>query len=286
LFLRLSFFRPYAVAGEHTREAGPRFPDRIVISTANIVTARIFFNVLLCHNTVKNSMLSFTVCIPAAGSGDRMRSATPKQYLVIAGKPVLYHTLALFASMKECERIVIATDDRARIRSITDEGTWDTPIDIVLGGARRQDSVQKAVSAVESDKSIVLIHDAARPCVRQEHVRAVASAVKRYGAALLAMPARDTLKRVSGTTIVETLDRSSIWHAQTPQGARAGALREAFAAAARDGVEGTDDVYLLERRGVHVAVVSGSATNLKITEAGDLVLAEAILSARQRGVVL
>ncbi len=228
-------------------------------------------------------MHPFTVCIPAAGSGSRMKSALPKQYLSIAGHPVLLHTLMLFDSIDECRRIVIATDDRERIRTVIDERLWRVEIDVVLGGTRRQDSVEKAISAVEDDREIVLVHDAARPCVRSGHVRDVVKAVARHGAAVLAVPARDTLKRVVDGRVVETVDRDTIWQAQTPQGARAGIFREAFAAALRDGINATDDVSLLERLGIAVAIVRGSATNLKITEVADLILAEAILAARLKG---
>lgn len=228
-------------------------------------------------------MHTFTVCIPAAGSGSRMKSALQKQYLNIAGLPVLLHTLTLFESVRECRRIVIATDDRERINAVLKLHEWSVEIDIVLGGERRQDSVEKAISSVEDDKEIVLVHDAARPCVTKAQVRAVAEAVARHGAAVMAVPARDTLKRVEGEQVVETVDRSTIWQAQTPQGARAGVFREAFAAAVLDGFEATDDASLLERLGIPVHIVAGATTNMKITEPADLVIAEAILTARLRG---
>jgi 2-C-methyl-D-erythritol 4-phosphate cytidylyltransferase len=227
------------------------------------------------------TMHRFTVCIPAAGSGTRMKSDEPKQYLTIAGAPVLLHTLAVFDAIDECRRIVIATDDREKIRSVLSQCEWRVDIDIVLGGERRQDSVEKALSAVEKDKEIVLVHDAARPCVKRSHIAGVVEAVARHDAAVLAIPARDTLKHVENGVIIETVDRALIWQAQTPQGARAGIFREAFTAATRDGFEATDDMSLLERIGVQVHVVSGSASNLKITEPEDLLLAEAILTERQ-----
>jgi 2-C-methyl-D-erythritol 4-phosphate cytidylyltransferase len=211
-----------------------------------------------------------------------MKSDEPKQYLTIAGAPVLLHTLAAFNAIDECRRIVIATDDREKIRSVLGQREWRVDIDIVLGGERRQDSVEKALSAVEKDREIVLVHDAARPCVKRSHIASVVEAVARQGAAVLAIPARDTLKRVEDGVIVETEDRTLIWQAQTPQGARAGVFREAFAAATRDGFEATDDMSLLERIGVPVHVVLGSASNLKITEPEDLLLAAAILTDRER----
>lgn len=211
-----------------------------------------------------------------------MKSDAPKQYLHVAGAPVLHHTLAAFDAIDECRRIIIATDDREKIRTVLEHRSWRADIDIVLGGERRQDSVEKALSAVEKDREIVLVHDAARPCVKRGHIAGVVDAVARYGAAVLAIPVRDTLKRVEAGVICETVDRTMLWQAQTPQGARAGVFREAFAAATRDGFAATDDVSLLERIGVQVHLVPGAASNLKITEAEDLLLAEAILLERER----
>lgn len=211
-----------------------------------------------------------------------MKSDAPKQYLQVAGAPVLFHTLVAFDAIEECRRIIIATDDREKIRAVLGNRSWRANIDIVLGGERRQDSVEKALSAVENDREIVLVHDAARPCVKRNHIAGVVDAVARHGAAVLAIPARDTLKRVEAGVISETVDRAMIWQAQTPQGARAGVFREAFTAAIRDDFAATDDVSLLERIGVQVHVVAGSASNLKITEPEDLLLAEAILIERER----
>ena len=212
-----------------------------------------------------------------------MHAALPKQYLPIMGAPVLLHTLAVFEEIGSCVRIVIATDDRERTRGVIDLRGWTTPIDIVLGGERRQDSVEKAISAIDDDSCIVLVHDAARPCVLAEHVLAVVEAVAAFGAAVLAVPARDTLKRIGGGAVLETLGRSEIRQGQTPPGARAGLFRAAFSSAMRDGIDATDDVSLLERLGIPVHIVRGASTNLKITETSDLLLAEAILRARARG---
>ena len=227
-------------------------------------------------------MTPFTVCIPAAGAGTRMNSPVPKQYLPLCGRPVILHTLDVFDTMPGCVHIVIATDDRETLMPMLADAALSTPVTVVQGGALRQDSVANALAAVEEADSVVLVHDAARPCVRAADVQAVAEAVAEYGAALLALPARDTLKEVRGGLVQGTIDRSVVWQAQTPQGARASLLRRAFAQVnARRQV--TDDVALIEALGEAVHVVQGSAGNLKITSPEDIPLAEAILRSEGRG---
>ncbi|MBE0644434.1 MAG: 2-C-methyl-D-erythritol 4-phosphate cytidylyltransferase [Bacteroidetes bacterium] len=225
-------------------------------------------------------MNSFIVCIPAAGIGRRMDSDTPKQYLHLHGRPLLAHTINVFDGMPECAGIVLAVDDETAARRLVESCAPRVPVQIVAGGLRRQDSVANALAVCGEDDTIVLVHDAARPCVTRAHVRAVAEAVHQHGAALLALPARDTIKEVHAGLVRATLDRTVIWQAQTPQGARAGLLRIAFAEALRKGIEATDDVSLLEAMDVPVHVVEGSPNNIKITTREDLVIAEAILKLR------
>jgi 2-C-methyl-D-erythritol 4-phosphate cytidylyltransferase len=227
-------------------------------------------------------MSTFSVLIPAAGSGTRLGADRPKQYLPLLGMPVLLHTLAVFDAIEDCASVVIASDDPSTVQALLATRGWRVSVQVVPGGARRQDSVANALAALPDDDGIVLIHDAARPCVEADHVRAVAETVRRHGAALLAIPARDTIKHVQDDVVCHTVPRSALWLAQTPQGATAARLREAFAHARAHGIEATDDVELLERIGVRVHVVRGSAGNLKITEALDLVLAEALLRAQGR----
>lgn len=224
---------------------------------------------------------SFFVLIPAAGSGVRLGAPLPKQYLDIAGRPVLAHTLAVFDALDECRGIVIATDDHTRIEALLAAHPLRHPVRVVEGGATRQESVARALAALPSetgDDDVVLVHDAARPCVSAEHVRAVAATIATHGAALLALTARDTIKTGSAGIVEGTLDRRSIHLAQTPQGARAGFLRAAFARATADGVDGTDEASLLEHAGITVHLVEGAPSNLKITTPDDLVMASAVLA--------
>jgi 2-C-methyl-D-erythritol 4-phosphate cytidylyltransferase len=150
---------------------------------------------------------------------------------------------------------------------------------LVDGGATRQDSVRAGLAACSPDTELVLVHDAARALLPIAATRACIAAAHHAGAALLAIPAPDTLKRVAGERVTATLDRTDVWQAQTPQVIRRELLQRAFAHADRTRFTGTDDVSLVEHLGEPVAVVAGSPTNLKITRPDDLPLAAAILAA-------
>ena len=219
----------------------------------------------------------FTVCIPAAGSGRRMNLDVPKQYFEIAGKPVLIHTITVFDAIRECRRVIVATDDRSRLENVLARFPMCKPVSIVPGGASRQESVANMLAECADEDEIVLIHDAVRPCIEAAQVMEVVRKVSEHGTAILAIPAGDTIKQVAGAKVTATLDRSAVWLAQTPQGARCGLFRRAFLRAAADGITQTDDASLLERIGIEVCVVPGSSTNLKITTGQDLLVAETIL---------
>jgi len=150
---------------------------------------------------------------------------------------------------------------------------------VVEGGARRQDSAAAGFRAVSTAAAVVLVHDAARPLVRVEDAVGVARAAAREGAALLAVPVTDTVKRGNGLGLVaETLSRDGLWWAQTPQAFRREVYAEALARAEADGVEATDDAALVERIGVPVRLMEGDGSNLKVTTAADLGAAEAWLA--------
>jgi 2-C-methyl-D-erythritol 4-phosphate cytidylyltransferase len=212
-----------------------------------------------------------------------MGASLPKQYLDIAGKPVLAHTLAVFDALPQCCRIMIAVGDRALLAEVLEKYPLSTACSIVDGGPRRQDSVANMLTACpDTDDTVILVHDAARPCVSADHVLEVVDAIVEHGAALLALPVRDTVKRVHGHDVISTLDRDEIWLAQTPQGARLGMLRRAFQLATDSARRGTDDAELLEQAGYTVKVVQGSNENIKITFQEDLEIAAAVLRSRER----
>jgi 2-C-methyl-D-erythritol 4-phosphate cytidylyltransferase len=154
-------------------------------------------------------------------------------------------------------------------------------VEPVGGGAERQDSVRAGMAALPPDVELVAVHDAARCLVRPAAVSRAIAVARREGAAILAVPARDTIKRVSGTRIVETPARAECWTAQTPQVFRVELLREGLAKAEADGYLGTDDAELVERLGVAVHVVEGDSDNLKLTHPEDLAVAERILEERR-----
>lgn len=222
---------------------------------------------------------AFTAIIPAAGSGSRMNAQVPKQYLPVLGKPLLLHTVDIFRAMEECRRIIIATDDRERLEGLLEATAATAGVSIVDGGATRQESVANALTLLD-DAELALVHDAARPLVEPADVRRVARAVRPDAAAVLGTPVRDTLKIVADGIVTSTPDRTSYWHAQTPQAAFAATFRKGIAEAVRDGVTCTDDVSLLERIGIRVDMVPATGPNPKVTEPGDLPVIEFLLVRR------
>ena len=224
--------------------------------------------------------------IVAAGKGHRMRHDRPKQFLPLAGRPLLLRTLDRFTQVDGIRRAVVVTSaaDRAECRALLDaDGPRTMPAVVVEGGARRQDSVRCGLAALDAACDIVVIHDAARPFVNVETIAHSIRAAAETGAALVATPARDTLKRVGlDATVSATLSRQDVWLAQTPQTFQVDLIREAHRRAQEQGVTETDDAGLVERLGRPVRVVPGDALNFKITTQDDLVLAEALLRTRPR----
>ncbi|MFZ5877147.1 MAG: 2-C-methyl-D-erythritol 4-phosphate cytidylyltransferase [Nitrospirota bacterium] len=228
--------------------------------------------------------MSVVAVIPAAGGGSRLGGGSPKQYLPLAGMPVLARTLAAFDSSAEIHAIVVVAppgdESRCRAVAIAPYG-WRKILAVVPGGAARQDSVARGLDAAGADASIIVVHDAARPLVSDDLIRRVVRAARVSGAALAALPIVDTLKRRIGDHgAITTVDRDGFWAAQTPQAFRAGLFREAVTRARTDGFVGTDDASLVERLGAPVTLVEGEPENFKITRPEDLARAEEILTLR------
>jgi 2-C-methyl-D-erythritol 4-phosphate cytidylyltransferase len=220
------------------------------------------------------------VVLAAAGEGRRLGSRKPKALVPLAGEPLFLHSLRTFAALPFVREIVVvlpaAWIDRVR-RSHGPELARLKVAAIVPGGKRRQDSVRAGLSVLSTE--LVLVHDAARPLVTGKAVREVALAARRWGAAVLAAPAVDTIKIADARgRVVETPDRARLWHAQTPQGFRRPVLLAAYAKAGR--ADATDDVQLVERAGGTVGIVRGDASNFKITTRADLLRAEKALDTR------
>jgi len=225
----------------------------------------------------------------AAGRGERLGHRLPKGFVPLAGRPLLLHALAALEAVAEIERVVPVLPAgafgryRAALSGAGPAGAWRKLAEPVAGGRERQDSMRAGLAALPAGVELVAVHDAARPLVGADAVRRVIAAARETGAAILALPVRDTIKRVRDGRIVETPPRAECWAAQTPQVFRVEILREALARADAAGRLATDDAELVEALGVAVRIVAGEPGNLKITGPEDLWLAERILAARGAG---
>jgi 2-C-methyl-D-erythritol 4-phosphate cytidylyltransferase len=221
--------------------------------------------------------------IVAAGKGERMGVSLPKAFLSLAGMPLLIYALRNVGRSSIITKLVlvIASEREALCRELlATYGPFGTSVILVHGGPERQDSVRLGLAALDPECDIVVIHDAARPFVSAALIHRSVTVAAEVGGALVAVPVRDTVKRVTEEgTVVETVPRHDLWLAQTPQTFRVPLIRDAHAYALREGVHVTDDVTLVEQMGGKVQVVPGSIDNFKITTPEDLQLAEAILGA-------
>ena len=221
--------------------------------------------------------------VPAAGIGRRLAADRPKQYLTLGARPVVGHVISKLAAVREVAGIVAAVASADPWWDEVAKG-FDAPVVRVVGGAERCDSVANALdylSTVAADDDLVMVHDAVRPCVAVTDIeRVVATARHQPHGALLAAPVWDTLKRVGPDgSVADTLDRSRLWRAYTPQVFRLRPLRAALAKAIADGVPVTDEAQAMERAGARPHLVEGSPGNIKITHPEDLPLARALLAA-------
>ncbi len=221
----------------------------------------------------------------AAGMGRRMEADRPKQFLDLAGQPILVHTLAAFQKAPSIDRIVVVGSEDALVDVCDLADPFSKTESVVPGGAERQDSVREGLRAVPRGADLVAVHDGARPLVLVDEIEATVTAAREIGAAVIGQPVSDTIKRGREGKAIETLDRSELWAVQTPQVFKADVLREAHAAADRDGFLGTDDTALAERVGQTVALVEGSSDNIKVTRPGDVERAGDILKRRAGGQV-
>jgi 2-C-methyl-D-erythritol 4-phosphate cytidylyltransferase len=226
--------------------------------------------------------MEITVLVPAAGSGSRMGAGVNKQYLQLAGRPILAHTLALFEEHPAVRHVIVVSPPEEIPycrQEVVQRYGLSKVLAVVAGGAERQDSVRRGLQACPGkDEEIVLIHDGVRPLLAPGLIDQVAAAAARVGAAVVGVPVKDTIKEVVEGCIAATPDRRRLWQAQTPQGFALGIIREAHAAAWQAGFRGTDDASLVERLGRPVAIIEGSYRNIKITTPEDLVLAETYLA--------
>jgi 2-C-methyl-D-erythritol 4-phosphate cytidylyltransferase len=237
-------------------------------------------------------MTRIACIIPAAGLGTRMGAPTPKQFLELDGMPLVIFTLRRLASCKAITDFFLSTraDDVVSLQDKLSQAAIGRPARVVHGGDSRQQSVANALAQVDPSTEIVLVHDAVRPFVTAAQIDRLIEEARTRGAAILGIPAIDTVKEVKRSSlppdvalITSTIPRERVVLAQTPQAFSYPLLRDAFRAAEKDGVVGSDESSLVERFGHEVFVILGSERNLKITRPGDMDLARFYLEQERAG---
>ena len=238
-------------------------------------------------------MTRIAAILPAAGLGTRMGSDVPKQFLELDGVPIVLLTLRRLSECKEVSDFFIATrgEEADALEQRLSKEKLGGKVQVVKGGETRQQSVANALARVSAEETeLVLVHDAVRPFVTREQVERVIAEARARGAAILGVPAIDTIKEVRRSSLPQdvalisaTIPREKIVLAQTPQAFQTKLLKEAFARAEQDGVTASDEAALVERLGHDVYVVQGSERNIKITKPADMELARFYLEQERRG---
>jgi len=219
--------------------------------------------------------------IPAGGTGKRMGSRLPKQYLSLAGIPILVHTLNVFQHSPIIDEILLAVPegDPADVRrNVVGQFDISKVSRVLAGGRERQDSVRNALANVRDEHDIIVVHDAVRPFVTEDLIERVVAGAKAFGAVIVGIPLRDTVKEVDGSgCVARTVPREGLWLTQTPQAFRRKVILAAYERAAADRFCGTDDASLVERTGIPVRMILGDADNIKLTTPEDLARGERII---------
>ncbi len=215
-----------------------------------------------------------------------MGGTVPKQFLALGGLPLLVHALRVLEASSSIHGVILAVPQTEReycLDQVVVPHGFKKVSKIVAGGEHRQDSVRHALAEVDRETEIVLVHDAVRPFLTERMVREVIEQAAKHGAAIVAIPVRDTVKQVGADGAIErTVDRRHLWLAQTPQAFRRDWLEEAHRKAKLEAIQATDDAHLVELLGRRVALVEGSGENIKVTRPEDMIIAEAILAARSK----
>ena len=228
--------------------------------------------------------MSNTAVILAAGLGKRMQAGHNKQFIEICGPSVLTHTLTVFAQIPEIAKIVLVVraGEEDTCRNMIPEIAESKTV-LAIGGKERQDSVHNGIRAITWECEYILIHDGARPLVTEEVIRRTLLAAQNSGAAICAVPVKDTIKQAdSDGNVLATIPRESLWAVQTPQVFRADLIRRAYENAYVHNHYGTDDASLVEYLGEKIKIVTGDYENIKITTPEDIPTAEQILQKRQQ----
>lgn len=226
--------------------------------------------------------MEYQVVIPAAGQGKRMKAGKNKLLLSLRGLPVIIRTLQVFEKDSNCEGIILAVqpEERQLFTDLIRQYQIAKVRGLADGGKERQHSVYNGLKQIGKD-GIVLVHDGARPFITADIIQELVVQAEAAGAAVVAVPVKDTIKRVENGKVAETVERTSLWSVQTPQAFRVSALLNAHEQAERDGFLGTDDASLAERIHLPVQIVEGDYDNIKLTTPEDLFVAEAIIQKRK-----
>ncbi|UCZ53348.1 2-C-methyl-D-erythritol 4-phosphate cytidylyltransferase [Bacillus shivajii] len=227
-------------------------------------------------------MGNYYVVIPAAGQGKRMEAGKNKQFLTIDKDPLLIHTLRVFEGDLLCEGIILVInhEEQDEMEELVEKNNIRKVVKLVPGGKERQNSVYEGLKAVEGDP-VVLVHDGARPFVKTAVIKKLVHCVEAGVSATVAVPIKDTVKKVKDGLVAETIDRSSLWAIQTPQAFRRSEILRAHKEADEYHYLGTDDASLMEYVNKPVEIVEGDYENIKITTPEDLLFAEAIIKKRK-----
>lgn len=221
--------------------------------------------------------------ILAAGEGSRFVADRPKQFAMVLGKPVLWHTLAAFQSASSIDDIVLVVP-QDELEYTREAFLSNSPLDkigkIIAGGSTRSDSARLGLAAIPISTEIIAIHDGARPTVAPSDINRIVKTARSERAAVLASPVTSTLKRVAAKYIINTVEREGLYLAETPQAFRADLIREAYQKLGEDSSP-TDDAQLVEALGFKVCIVESEFLNIKVTTREDIALVEAILKARK-----
>lgn len=226
--------------------------------------------------------MNYQVILLAAGQGKRMGAGKNKLLLQLDGQPIIVHTLKVFLDDPNCTNIilVINPNEREIFHSILRETHKQDNIMLAYGGKERQHSVYNGLKKIKSDE-VILVHDGARPFIEKETIQQLVKTAAKEGAAIVAVPVKDTIKRVLNEHVVETVERTSLWQVQTPQAFHVSLLKKAHEQAFADNFVGTDDASLVERLDDHsISIVEGTYDNIKLTTKEDLYFAKAIIDKR------
>ncbi len=228
-----------------------------------------------------NPQADFGVIIPAAGFGSRMGAQQPKQFLSLAGMPILVHTLRVFLDhpLLSVLVVVLPPDQLQFGQDVLRPYLSSEKLLFTTGGPTRQDSVYNGLQTLPATVARLLVHDGARPLVSAAIIDRCLAGIEQHGAVIAAVPVKDTLKEVADNLISRTIDRAQLWQAQTPQGMQRELLEQAYKQASS--FCGTDEASLLQHAGIPVAVVMGSEENIKITRPADLRIAAGLLRQKE-----